>query len=115
MTPLYDILSAWPVIGSGANQLPLQDAKLAMAVAVKNRHYKLVDVQPRRWQALATRIGGPALWDRMQSLADAAPRAFDHIDLPRGFPEVVISRIREGVRNQSRKFFAALGLQGRLG
>jgi len=35
MTPLYDVLSAWPVIGSGAKQSPLQDAKLAMAVAGK--------------------------------------------------------------------------------
>lgn len=112
MTPLYDVLSAWPIIGSGANQLPLQDVKLAMAVAGKNRHYKLVDVQPRHWQALATRIGGPELWDRMQSLVDAALRALDHIDLPRGFPEVVISKIRQGVRDQSRKFFAGLSLQG---
>jgi serine/threonine-protein kinase HipA len=115
MTPLYDVLSAWPVIGSGANQLPLQDARLAMAVAGKNRHYKLVDVQPRHWQALATRIGGPELWNRMQSLVDAAPRAFDHIELPRGFPEVVISKISKGVRGQSRKFFAALSLHGRGG
>ena len=115
MTPLYDVLSAWPVIGIGANQLPLQDAKLAMAVAGKNRHYKLVDVQPRHWQALATRIGGPELWNRMQSLVDAAPRVFDHIELPRGFPEVVISKISKGVRDQSRRFFAALGLQERGG
>jgi serine/threonine-protein kinase HipA len=28
MTPLYDVLSAWPVIGPGANQLPIQVAKL---------------------------------------------------------------------------------------
>jgi serine/threonine-protein kinase HipA len=115
MTPLYDVLSAWPVIGTGANQLPLQDARLAMAVAGKNRHYKLVDVQPRHWQALATRIGGPELWGRMQSLVDAAPRTFDHIELPRGFPEVVISKIGQGVRDQSRKFFAALSLQGSAG
>ncbi|MGH8199301.1 MAG: type II toxin-antitoxin system HipA family toxin [Steroidobacteraceae bacterium] len=108
MTPLYDVLSAWPAIGKSANQLPLQDVKLTMAVAGMNRHYKLVDVQPRHWQALATRIGGPELWDRMQSLVDAAPRMFDRIDLPRGFPEVVISKISQGVRDMSRKFFAAL-------
>jgi len=115
MTPLYDVLSAWPVIGSGANQLPLQDAKLAMAVAGKNRHYKLVDVQPRHWRALAMRIRGSELWDRMQSLVDAAPRAFDPIDLPRGFPEVVISKIHRGVRDQSRKFLTALSLEGKGG
>jgi serine/threonine-protein kinase HipA len=113
MTPLYDVLSVWPVIGNGANQLPLHDAKLAMAVAGKNRHYKLVDIQPRHWQALAMRVGGSQLWDRMQSLAHTAPGAFDHIALPRGFPDVVISKIHQGVRDQSRKFLAALSLQGR--
>jgi serine/threonine-protein kinase HipA len=34
MTPLYDGLSAWPVIGPGANQLPIQDAKLATAAGL---------------------------------------------------------------------------------
>jgi serine/threonine-protein kinase HipA len=111
MTPLYDVLSAWPVIGNGANQLPLQDAKLAMAVTGKNRHYKLVEIQPRHWRALATRIGGQQMWDRMQSLVDAAPHAFDRIKLPPDFPEVVISKISQGVRSQSQKFFEALRLQ----
>jgi len=66
----------------------------------------------RRW---AARIGGPELWSRMQSLVDAAPRAFDHVELARGFPEVVISKISKGVRDQSRKFFAALSLPERGG
>lgn len=113
MTPLYDVLSAWPVIGNGAHQLPIQDAKLALAVAGTNRHYKLVEIQPRHWQALAARIGGQEMWDRMQSLVEAAPRAFDRIMLPRDFPYVVISKISEGVREQSRKFFEALRLQGK--
>ena len=75
----------------------------------------VVDVQPRHWRALATRIGGPELWNRMQSLVESAPGMFDHIELPRGFPEVVISKISQGVRGQSRKFFAALSLQGKGG
>lgn len=109
MTPLYDVLSAWPVIGHAANHLPLQDAKLAMAIAGKSRHYRLVDIQPRHWQLLATRVGGTALWDRMQALVEAAPATFDRIELPPEFPEVVISKISRGVRDQSRKFLAARG------
>lgn len=115
MTPLYDVLSAWTVIGNGANQLPVRDARLAMAVAGETRHYKLFDIQPRHWQALAMRIGGSPLWDRMQSLVEAAADAFGGIKLPRGFPEVVISKIREGVGDQRRKFFAGLRLQGKSG
>ena len=111
MTPLYDVLSAWPIIGHGKNQLPLQDAKLAMAVAGKNRHYKLAEIQPRHWQALAGRVGGSTLWERMQSLVDAAPRALERIKLPRGFPESVIFPISEGVQKQARTFFRSLRLQ----
>ena len=55
MTPLYDALSAWPVIGPGANQLPLQRAKLSMALRGRKRHYRLNEIQPRHWQALSTR------------------------------------------------------------
>ncbi len=113
MTPLYDVLSAWPVIGKGAHHLPIQDAKLAMAVAGKNQHYRMLEIQARHWQALGIRIGGAELWDRMQSLVEAAPRAFDRIKLPRAFPEIVISRISEGVRRQSEQFRKALGTQKR--
>lgn len=113
MTPFYDILSAWPVIGHGANKLPLQDAKLAMAVSGKTRHYKLVDIHARHWEALAMRVGGAALWDRMRALVDAAPSAFDQIELPTGFPKAVISTIREGVGNQARKFRTALNFRDR--
>ncbi|HTY50657.1 MAG TPA: type II toxin-antitoxin system HipA family toxin [Steroidobacteraceae bacterium] len=106
MTPLYDVLSAWPVIGRGRNQLPMQDAKLAMAMAGKSRHYKLVEIQPRHWQALALRTGGGSLWGRMQDLVESVPNALDQVGsrLPRNFPDPVISRIDEGMRGQARKF-----------
>jgi len=68
----------------------------------------LLEIQPRHWQALAERAGGSALWERMQSFVDAAPRTFERIKLPRGFPESVISPITEGVHGQARKFFNAL-------
>ena len=41
MTPLYDVLSAWPIIGDGPNQIPYQRAKLAMGVKAGNMHYRL--------------------------------------------------------------------------
>jgi hypothetical protein len=47
----------------------------------------------------------------MQSLVDAAPRAFERIELPHGFPENVISRMSDGVRKQSQAFFNSLRLQ----
>ena len=106
MTPLYDVLSAWPIIGRGANQLPIQDAKLAMAVSGRSRHYKLVEIQPRHWHALAVRVGGPALWNRMQSLVESVEQALNKVttQLPRSFPDLVISRISQGMRAQAKSF-----------
>lgn len=36
LAPLYGVLSAWPIIGRGANQLPYQRAKLARALGDQN-------------------------------------------------------------------------------
>lgn len=112
MTPLYDVISAWPVIGRGANQLPIQDAKLAMAVPGKTRHYRLMQIQARHWQALAERVAGSALWDRMQGLVAAASGVFDRIKLPRGFPDVVVAKISQGVRDQVQRFVRSMRFQG---
>jgi serine/threonine-protein kinase HipA len=110
LTPLYDVLSAWPVIGRGANQLPIQDAKLAMAVTGRNRHYRIQEIQTRHWHELAKRVGGPDLWQRMVHLVESAPAAFDSIapQLPDDFPEVVAASIRAGVEDQSRRFLATI-------
>ena len=40
MTPLYDVLSAWPITGRGPRQLDTNRLKLAMAVKGKNTHYR---------------------------------------------------------------------------
>jgi serine/threonine-protein kinase HipA len=109
LTPLYDVLSAWPVIGHGANQLRIQDAKLAMAICGRNRHYKIVEIQTRHWRALAERTGGEQLWVRMRRFVEAAEAAVARIQttLPPDFPEVVIRTIVMGVRGQVRKFLSA--------
>lgn len=106
LTPLYDVLSAWPVIGRGANQLAIQDAKLAMAVYGRNKHYRLQEIQARHWHSEALRIGGTALWNRMKETVDSAGDAIErvHAMLPRGFPEIVAAAIENGVRGQTENF-----------
>ena len=110
MTPLYDVLSAWPIIGHGKNQLPLEKAKLAMAVRGKRAHYRLNEISARHWQELAQRAGVPGLWQRMQALAESAVQAIDRVEaqLVAGFPERVYSSIRAGIRSQARRFAQTL-------
>ena len=106
MTPMYDVLSAWPVIGAGANQLPLQDAKLAMAIRGKSRHYHLRELHPRHWHELALRIGIPGMWGRMRNLVESADAhvAVVRARLPSSFPERVIDAIAAGVKQQAQAF-----------
>jgi serine/threonine-protein kinase HipA len=106
MTPLYDVLSAWPVIGHGKNQLALQKAKLAMAIRGSRAHHRLNEIVGRHWQNLAARSGLPGLWHDMHVLIEAAPRAIDRLEqsLPSTFPEHVYTTIRAGVHAQTCRF-----------
>lgn len=108
VTPLYDVLSAWPVIGPGANQLPVQDARLAMAISGKSRHYRLREIHPRHWHKLALRVGIPGLWDRMRVLIESADAHVKVVKarLPSSFPERVIDAIAAGVKQQTAAFLA---------
>jgi len=106
MTPLYDVLSAWPVIGPGANQLPIQEAKLAMAIRGKSRHYRLREILPRHWHELALRTGIPGVWDRMRALVESADAHLAAVQarLPSSFPDRVIETITAGVKQQALAF-----------
>jgi serine/threonine-protein kinase HipA len=106
MTPLYDVLSAWPIIGSRANQLPLQKAKLAMALRGKSAHYRLNEIRTRHWRELAQRTAVPGLWQQMISLVERAAPAIERLTdtLPASFPEKVAKKIGDGVTGQVRTF-----------
>jgi HipA-like C-terminal domain len=46
-TPLYDVLSIFPYVGDGANQIRWRKAGPAMALRSKNAHWHFVDIEPR--------------------------------------------------------------------
>lgn len=106
LTPLYDVLSAWPVIGNGRNQLAFKKAKLAMAIQGRRAHYSLDEITRRHFRQLAEQAGIEDLWNRMQALVGAAPAALERLGtrLPKEFPEQVFTKIRAGVLAQCRRF-----------
>jgi serine/threonine-protein kinase HipA len=106
MTPLYDVLSAWPIIGHGKNQLAIERARLAMSLRGRRADYRLNEITARHWQDLAARTADRDLWRRMQLFVEAAPAALERVEtrLPRFFPERVYATIRDGVRAQVRCF-----------
>ena len=106
LTPLYDVISAYPVLGGGKNQLAPQKARLAMAVRGKNRHYKWLEIQPRHWVATAREVGLEATAEEdILYLADRATAVAEKVSasLPRGFPEHVSGPILDGLLRAAKK------------
>ncbi len=106
-TPLYDMLSAHPIIGPGAHQLPRQDARLAMAVRGASNHYYLEQIQRRHWlsQARQASFGAAAAQDVIDEVlghADAVVAAMYGL-LPPGFPSDLADAILQGMSRQARR------------
>jgi len=110
MTPLYDVISVWPVIGNGPNRVAWQEAKLAMAVRSKNVHHELARIQTRHWQGLAQRSGAEGTWEAMQTLVASVEPAIARVQmlLPAVFPERTAKTIFDGLRRQTRAWEAGL-------
>ncbi len=106
MTPLYDVLSLWPIIGNGANQVSPRRAKLAMALKGKNTHYHLIEIHARHFQVLALQSGVAGAFDEMVGLVLQTHDALERVaaQLPKGFPQKVFNPIRKGMMAQAEKF-----------
>lgn len=110
MTPLYDILSVWPYLGSGAHQLSPQKAGAAMAIRSKNVHYRFRDMQTRHWHQLAMRNGGPLIWRAMLMLVLSVDEVLAKVapQLPINFQEYTWTSIAEGMRAEAKRFLSGI-------
>lgn len=110
LTPLYDVLSAYPVIGTGANQLSPFKAKLAMAVRSKNPHWVMRDIVRRHWLAVGAEHGVVAPDGRgaevvLDDLVAKTPEVVRAVRalLPKRFPEHVAASILNGLQLAANK------------
>jgi serine/threonine-protein kinase HipA len=106
LTPIYDVMSAWPIVGEGARKFQWQKVKMAMAVRSKNAHYRMMDIQRRHWNTVAKHNAlGPDFEDVIQQFIDMAPHAISAVsaELPKEFPADVCDPIFEGLLRQVRQ------------
>ncbi len=105
MTPLYDVLSAWPIIGRGSKHLDWRKATMAMAVRSKNVHWKLSEIQARHWDAVARAAGIGGAAPLIAGLLMQAPRVVEAVNrqVPSGFPAAVQDKILEGLQQGARR------------
>jgi serine/threonine-protein kinase HipA len=106
LTPLYDVMSIWPVEGAGANQFSWHKARLAMALHGKNRHDHFKDVQRRHFNATAAKFFQRATAeDVIDEVLGGLESAIAIVEarVPAGFPEKVATAIFEGMRRSARQ------------
>lgn len=105
LTPLYDVLSYWPIIGHGQNKLPLQKARLAMAIRGKNKHYMLTEIQRKHFNETAARSGIGSAERLIEDILARTPAVIEAVQksIPRGFPAEILDPILSGLSGQARK------------
>lgn len=107
LTPFYDVLSAYPVMGAGAGQISPKKVKLAMAVrGEQNMHYKLDEIKRRHWMATGKRNG--LLFEANEIVDEViaqTPLVIEQVgtELPPEFPAKVADAIFAGLKQAAKK------------
>lgn len=100
LTPFYDVLSAWPVIGKGRNKWPKQKLTMAMAVEGTNRHYHWWQIQRRHFNHMARKHGySHGAEAQIQYLVEETPRVIQEVSsqLPADFPQSLAVAVFKGL------------------
>ena len=102
MTPLYDIMSAHPLVAN--KQLQSKKIKMAMALIGKNRHYHWYSMQPRHFVSTAESIGfnretARGLFNEMVDKIDTVVSQVE-TQLPEQFPVSIASATFDGILKQ---------------
>lgn len=105
LTPFYDVLSAWPIIGRGAGRLDPHKVMLAMAVRSNNPHWKLSEIKARHWIETARQCGIADMREVMVDVVSRTPAVIDRVQaaMPKGFPAQIADKILAGVRASSER------------
>ncbi|EOC1281524.1 type II toxin-antitoxin system HipA family toxin [Cronobacter turicensis] len=111
LTPLYDVLSAWPVIGPGHHQIAWQKCKLAMAVRGSNNYYHLSQIRRRHWlrQGELAGLSAAQVNAMIDELIASAPAVIARVAdaLTPDFPAFLAGAIFDGMRQQCARLLAA--------
>lgn len=105
LTPLYDVMSAYPVQGDGASQWSPREIKLAMALLGKNKHYAMHTILRRHFNSTAKKVGyAEDAESLIKELLERTPLAIEEVraELPAGLNPRVADTILDGVAQAAR-------------
>jgi len=107
LTPIYDVLSAWPVIGHRNNQIAWQKCKLAMAVRGSSNYYLINRIQKRHWlkQGEFTGLSKQQIETIIDEIISETPDVIDRVIrlLPDRFPQEIAESVFAGMKQQCRR------------
>lgn len=101
LTKLYDVMSAYPVLGNGPTPWSEHDLSVAMALLGKNRHYRVRDIQRRHFNSTSRQVGfGESAERVVQRILGRTPAAIAEVeaDLPGDFAMPVAESVFTGLR-----------------
>jgi serine/threonine-protein kinase HipA len=116
LTPLYDVLSAHPVLGNAAGHLSPRKVKMAMAIEGASRHYRWNTIQRRHWIETARRCGMQSEMEQIiPEILDQVPIVIDTVGkrIPKDFPGHIAARIFDGVKRAARHLEVLRAWRGR--
>ena len=105
LTPLYDVVSSYTVMGDGPNQWSSRELKLAMALVGKSRHDEAERIQRRHFNSTAKRFGyGETAEPLIHELVERTPAVIDEMQqvLPAGFSQEVADKVLGGLQSAAR-------------
>jgi len=105
LTPLYDVISAWPIVGSKQDQIHEKKLELAMALHGKSKHYRVADIRRPHFNATAHRCGlGLDMEAIIAATIENTSAVIDRVEaeLPPRFPARVFETITSGLRRSAR-------------
>jgi serine/threonine-protein kinase HipA len=106
LTPLYDVLSMWPIAGNRQNQVHPTKLSLAMALRGKHKHYRLHEITRRHFNHTAQRCGlGRDMEGIIADTLAKTPAVIERVggNLPAGFPERLFDSITKGLRKSAER------------
>ena len=110
LTPLYDILSAYPVLGHGRGKLSPEKIKMAMAVHGKNRHHRWKEICARHWLETAKRCGFGEMKAVIEDVIARTPAVIQQVRtvIPAEFPAQIADSVLDGINARAEQMIVEL-------
>ena len=110
LAPLYDVMSAYPLLGNGPSQVSPYRVRLAMALRAGNVHWKMREIRQRHWLGIGRRHGimtedGQGAAAIIGDLVQRTPGVIETVSaaLPAGFPARLADRVLAGLQEAARR------------